>query len=97
MAVQITVADVRRLAASQAGHRAVLYVECDEDTGEPIGVDVWVDAYVSQREVIATRTEVEDALLSPDSLTLDDVSDEAIEDYLPDLQAVVDEIVTRLA
>lgn len=80
---------LRELLASQA-QDPVLYVACDEDTGEPVRLEIWAEAHVPHDDIIVRQHELVDALGGPNHP--DGVTDDALEHLREGYQAKVDEI-----
>ncbi|PPS89420.1 hypothetical protein [Streptomyces sp. MH60] len=88
--LNVTIADLRKLLDGPSDS-PVLYVSRDEDTGEPVRLDVWDDAYVLYADVVARKHELVDALGGPDHP--DGITDGALKNLLPLYQGTVDGIV----
>lgn len=66
----------------------VLYVARDEDTGEPVRLEVWDEALVPHGDIVTRKHELVDALGGPDHP--DGVTQDALEHLLEGYQAEVD-------
>jgi hypothetical protein len=87
MSLTVTAADLRRLL-NGVSDTPVLYVERDEDTGTPLRLDVWDEAYAPHHDIVTRKHELEDAL--------GDASDDEGDDFtdlLPEYQATIDNIL----
>jgi hypothetical protein len=83
----LTATDLRGLLQSTA-EKPVLYVARDEDTGEPVRLELWAEALVSHGDIIVRQRELVDALGGPDHP--DGVTQEALEHLLEGYQAKID-------
>jgi hypothetical protein len=81
--ITITAADLRRLFGETNNEDPVLYVQRDEETGTPKGLDVWCAAYVPSGAVVIHRHELPD----PSEFS----------EFAESLQDDVNEIVANLA
>lgn len=85
---QITAADIRELLNSPA-EQPVLYIQLDENDGNPGDLAVWAAALVQHHTVVLTREDAQDLLGdTPDADT--------ITDCLPQIQEEVDAIYSTL-
>jgi hypothetical protein len=71
--------------------KPALYVERDEDTGEPVRLGVQDERLVPHRDIIAQHEELIDGLGGPDHP--DDVTEDALENLLPEYQTALDDIL----
>jgi hypothetical protein len=85
----VTTDNLRDLLASGA-EDPVLYVARDEDTGEPVRLEVWDEALVPHGDIVARKHELVDALGGPNHP--DGVTQDALEHLLEGYQAEVDEM-----
>lgn len=85
--LKMTTDNLRALLAD-VGEKPVLYVARDEDTGEPVRLQVWVEAYVPDGDIVVRKHELVDALGGPGHP--DGVTDDALEHLLEGFQAEVD-------
>jgi hypothetical protein len=92
--LKVTTSDLRALLDGTS-ERPVLYVARDEDTGEPVSLEVWAEALVPHGDIIARRHELVDALGGPDHP--DGVTEDALENLLEGYQDEVDAIEERSA
>jgi hypothetical protein len=83
----VTTDNLRDLLASGA-EDPVLYVARDEDTGEPVRLEVWDEALVPHGDIVARKHELVDALGGPNHP--DGVTQDALEHLLEGYQAEVD-------
>jgi hypothetical protein len=88
--LNVTIADLKKLLDGPSDS-PVLYVSRDENTGEPVRLDVWDDAYALYADVVVRKHELVDALGGPDHP--DGVTDDALEHLLSGYQETVDGIV----
>jgi hypothetical protein len=83
----VTTANLRELLASPA-QDPVLYVARDENTGEPVRLEVWAEAYVPNADIMVRQHELVDALGGPNHP--DGVTEDALEHLLEGYQAEID-------
>jgi hypothetical protein len=86
-APQISVAHIHKLLDAES-ERPVLYVAIDD--GGALDIAVWAAGLVNHNAVITTREQAEDWLG-------DDRDDDAIREYLTELQEGADRIAAELA
>ncbi|MFJ4902954.1 hypothetical protein [Streptomyces sp. NPDC088727] len=86
MQIEVNIQDLRALLNGQS-EAPVLYVERDTDTGKPIGLDVWAEAYVPHRDIVARQHELKDVVGAVDD-------DEDLAGVLSEYQQCADEILS---
>lgn len=82
--LKVTTGDLRKLLASQA-EQPVLYVACDEETGEPVRLEVGAELGAHRDDIVVRQRELKDVVGAVDD-------DEELEGLLEEYQAKVTEL-----
>jgi hypothetical protein len=88
----VTTTDLRKLLDAQA-ESPVLYLARDDETGEPVRLEVWAAAHAPDADIIVHRHELVDALGGPDHP--DGVTDDALAHLLEGYQNLLAVTIDR--